>query len=62
MLVSPLKIGDLLVIEGEEELFIQEVEEMQIDRSPVTKAKKGAHIGLKVSRAAKVNGFVYKLL
>lgn len=61
MLEEPLKNGDLIIVEGEGELFIQKVEEMQIDRSPVDRAKKGAHIGLKVNGAAKVNGFVYKL-
>ena len=61
MLSAPLKIGDHVIIEGEGELFIQEAEEMQIDRQPVNKAKKGAHIGLKVYRAAKVNGSIYKL-
>ena len=61
MLSAPLKTGDQIIIEGDGELFIQKVEEMQIDRNPVNKAKKGAHIGLKVSREAKVNGAIYKL-
>lgn len=58
---APLKIGDILLIEGNECLFIQPLEEMQIDRKPVKRAKKGSHIGLKVSFEAEVNGNVYKL-
>ena len=61
MLNAPLKNGDHIIVEGVDELFIQKVEEMQIDRQPVNKAKKGAHIGLKVCNGAKVNGSVYKL-
>jgi hypothetical protein len=61
MLNAPLKTGELVMIEGEGELFVQEVEEMQIDRSPVAKAKIGSHIGLKVRCGAKVDGAVYRL-
>lgn len=58
---SPLKTGEILLIEGDEYLFVQPVEEMQIDRKPVNRAKKGSHIGLKVAFEAEVNGSVYKL-
>jgi len=58
---TPLKISDVLLIEGDDCLFIQPLEEMQIDRKPVKRAKKGSHIGLKVSYEAEVNGNVYKL-
>jgi len=61
MLSAQLKAGDRIMIEGDGELFVQKVEEMQIERKPVTKAKKGSHIGLKVRCAAKVNSSVYKL-
>jgi len=56
-----IKNGDTLVIEGDNCIFTQPVDEMQIDRNPVTKAKKGSHVGLKVAFAASVNGKVYKL-
>jgi hypothetical protein len=59
MLSAPLKNGDRILVEGNGELFIQTVGEMQIDRKPVTKAKSGAHIGLKVQSPAMVNGRVY---
>lgn len=55
-----IKNGDTLVIEGENFIFTQPVAEMQIDRKPVTRAKKGSHIGLKVEFPAKVSAKVYK--
>lgn len=57
----PLKVGDKIIMEGEGYLFVQTIEEMQVDRKPVTKSKKGSHIGLKVSHPATVKGSVYKL-
>lgn len=56
---TSLKIGDILLIEGDNFIFTQTVSEMQIDRQPVNKAKKGSHIGLKVNFDAIVNGKVY---
>lgn len=56
-----VKTGDTLLIEGNDYIFTQPAEEMQIDRKPVKRAKKGSHIGLKVAFEAKVNGKVYKL-
>jgi hypothetical protein len=61
LLSAPLKENESVLIQGEENLFTQTVEEMQIDRKPVAKAKKGAHIGLKVSRPAQAGGAVYRL-
>lgn len=61
MLSKPLKEGDILLIEGENYLATQPVTEMQIDKKPVKRAKKGSHIGLKVKFEAKVYGKVYKL-
>lgn len=60
-LTASLKENDLILIEGENEITIQKVSEMQIDRQPVQNAPKGAHIGLKVSSAARVTGSVYKM-
>lgn len=56
-----VKVGDTLLIEGEEYIFTQPIEEMQIERKPVKRAKKGAHIGLKVAFEAAVDGKVYRL-
>lgn len=62
LLNSTIKEGDILLIEGRGFLFTQPVSEMQIDRKPVSKAKKGSHIGLKVSYPAMKGGSVYKVL
>lgn len=56
-----VKKGDILLIEGPDFIATQPIEEMQIDRKPVTKAKKGDHIGLKVKFEARINGKVFKL-
>lgn len=56
-----VKKGDILLIEGPDFIATQPVEEMQIDRKPVIKAKKGDHIGLKVQFEAEVGGKVFKL-
>ncbi len=60
MLSSPLKENDTVLIQGEDAVFVQQVTEMQIDRKPVAKAKKGSHIGLKVDKPAEINGKVYR--
>ena len=43
-----LKIGDKIQIKGSTTNIEEKVEEIQIDRKPVEKAKKGDHIGIKV--------------
>jgi len=55
------KNGDILLIEGEDYIYPQPIEEMQIERKPVKRAKKGSHIGLKVAFEAEIGGKVYKL-
>lgn len=60
-LSAALQVGDSIIIEGEDYLFLQPIEEMQIDRKPITKAKKGSHIGLKVLHPAKVKGNIYRV-
>lgn len=58
-LSAKIQQGDLLFVEGPDYLFCQVVEEMQIDRKPVKKAKVGNDIGLKISSQAKIGGSVY---
>jgi hypothetical protein len=60
-LTTSLKNGDQIYLLGEGQLFLQEVSEMQIDRKNVAKAKTGAHIGMKVTQKAIVNGKIYKV-
>lgn len=59
-LSTKLKQGDLILIEGDGYFFLQSVEEMQINRQPVKKAKAGDDIGLKVAFQTKTGTFVYK--
>ena len=47
-LTAPLKIGDKIRIVGGEKNVEMPVKSMQIDRKPVTTAKKGDEIGLLV--------------
>ncbi|HLG25682.1 MAG TPA: hypothetical protein VI588_02735 [Candidatus Gracilibacteria bacterium] len=58
-LSAALGVGDTVIVEGENHLFFQQIEEIQIDRKPVKNAKKGAHIGVKTAYPAKVNGKLY---
>lgn len=60
-LTAMLKSGDIIIIAGEDYIFIQTVEEMQLDRKPLQKAKKGSHIGLKVNHPASIKSNIYKI-
>lgn len=57
----PLKLEDLILIEGDEYIFTQIINGMQIDRKDVKRAKKGSHIGLKVDNPALVGGKIFKI-
>lgn len=59
MLSDTLKENETVLIQGENSIFSQMVTEIQIDRKPVPKAGKGAHIGLKVDHPAEINGKIY---
>jgi len=61
MLSSTLKTGEKILVQGDDEIFVQDVEEIQIDRKPVKKASRGAHIGMKVHSPAAVDGSIYRL-
>jgi len=56
-----LKVGNTILVEGDKYLFTQHVEEIQIDRTPVKRAKRNDHIGLKVDYPAIKDGKVYLL-
>jgi putative protease len=60
-LKSPLNIGDTLRIKGHTTDFTQAITSMQIDRSPITQAKKGQEIGLLVESRVRQHDLVYKL-
>jgi hypothetical protein len=54
-----LKIGDTIRIKGKNGDFTQKVKSLQIESRDVSSAKKGALVGLKVVREAKVGDKVF---
>lgn len=54
-----LKVGDKIHIKGHTTDFEQDVGSMQIERKEVKKAKKGDHIGIKVSEKVRPNDKVF---
>lgn len=59
-LKTPLGIGDTIRIKGHTTDIKETVTSMQIDRSPITVAKKGDEIGLLVSSRVRAGDKVYK--
>ena len=55
-----LQVGDTVNIKGHTTNFTQVIESMQIDHVPVTKAEKGAEIGLKVTSRVRNGDLVFK--
>jgi hypothetical protein len=60
LLEAALNQNEQILVESEKSLFVQNADEMQINRQPVKKARKGDHIGLKVRLPAIVNGGIYR--
>jgi len=58
-LSAGLKVGDKMHIKGHTTDFEQKVDSMQIERKDVKKAKKGDHIGIKVSDRVRPNDKVF---
>lgn len=58
-LSGSLNIGDKIHIKGATTDIETEVKEIQIERKPVKKAKKGDHIGIKVPDKVRPNDKVY---
>lgn len=59
-LKAPLSMGDTVKIKGHTTDFKQKVASMQIDRVPITVAKKGQEIGLLVDSRVRQHDLVYK--
>jgi len=60
-LKGPLSIGDTVKIKGHTTDFKQAVTSLQIDRVPITSAKKGQEIGLLVDSRVRTNDTVCKV-
>jgi len=56
-----LRVGDTIHIKGHTSDFTQKVESMQIDNQPVTEARTGQSVGLRVSEHARQHDAVYKV-
>ena len=56
-----LKVGDKIKVEGNRTEFEQTVDSLEVDRTPVTDAKKGDAVGLKVREKVNEGATVYKL-
>jgi hypothetical protein len=52
--------GDEILIRGPDTNFVQVVESMQVEHTPIQKAVKGQEIGLKLLRKVSVGDRVYK--
>jgi hypothetical protein len=59
-LKAPLTIGDVVKVKGHTTDFTQNVTSIQIDRVPITSAKKGQEIGLLVESRVRRKDVVYK--
>ena len=59
-LKAPLEIGQTIKIKGHTTDFTQLIDSIQIDHVPVTKAEKGAEIGLKVKSRVRNGDLVFK--
>jgi len=59
-LKAPLSLGDTVRIKGHTTDFTQGVNSLQIDRVPITKAKRGQEIGLLVNSRVRHKDAVYK--
>ena len=60
-LKGPLTLGEMIKIKGHTTDLTQSVTSMQIDRVPITAAKKGQEIGLLVNSRVRKRDVVYKI-
>ena len=58
-LSAGLKVGDKIHLKGNTTDFEEDVKSMQIEKDSVEKAKKGDHIGIKVSEKVRPNDIVF---
>jgi putative protease len=60
-LKAPLAVGDTVKIKGHTTDFTQDITSLQIDRVPITQAKKGQEIGLLVNSRVRQHDIVCKV-
>ena len=58
---SPVKRGDIILIEGGDNSFSQKIVSMEKDHEKINTAKKGHIVGIKVKQKARDGYRVYKL-
>ncbi len=59
--LSPLKVGDKVKIEGHGSSFEQTIDSMQIEHDKIQTAKKGQEIGMKVNNPVKEKDLLFKI-
>lgn len=59
-LKSPLNVGEKILLKRGKQEFTQIVKSLQIDHESVSKASKGAEVGLKLKEKIKEGALVYK--
>jgi U32 family peptidase len=61
-LISPLASGDRIkFVKGNEDLFEQDVDSMQVEHQKITSAKSGDMVGLKVDREVSEGAEIFKV-
>ena len=60
-LSDSLKVGDLLSFEGASTNFEQKLDSMQVNNKPITKAKKGDAVGVKVRERVREGDQVFRV-
>ena len=59
-LTTPLKVGDKILIKGENTSFEQRVESMQVEHVNIEQAEAGKAIGMKVKDRVRPGDKIYK--
>ncbi len=61
-LTDSLKVGDTIHVKGAHDDFTQSVDSMQVDHKPVTEAKSGDQVGMKVLKKVHPHDKVFKVV
>ena len=61
-IISPLKIGDAILVEGTTTFIEQTLDSMQANHKPLIKAKKGDKVGIKFNDRVRVNDNLFILV